>query len=673
MGAREMDIEAKTIEDALTIAEKAFGVDKSQIEVEVLDRGQPGFLGILERPVMIRATILRPDEDDVDTGEDQTGETTCDGTVEIRDGKLYIQDPVGSGNPAIIIPTSEVILTVNDSIVTEPKPVTEKDKVEISLTKRVYPADITIEVSEDCLTAYVKVTPEITVNKKLEDQAPQSILELKVLCHEERVNTVTASEIEENLKSKGVVFGLNYNAIKQAAEKADGMPEVVAVGKPVQQGKNGFIEYLFQSDPVEIAYDENERIDYWERYIFPSVKEGDVLAVLHPPTPGIPGIKITGEEIPPDPVFDDVLRAKEGVRISDDGRQAIATMAGRPVKEDGNTPYLKITQLMTHSGDVNLSTGNLRFWGDLLILGNVTGGMEVSALGDITIKGNVAGAIIRAGSRVICQGNVIKSQIYSGGLIALYDKLASLVGDLEKLMDQIIRETDEIHRHLINTKKLELQPDGHTENNVINRIISLVIKQKKKPINAFIEECTTVLDTAILPFPPVIEELLQSVKDLIGSPKDQARLSLDILKGILEKSRGVNELLVSLPDRNNDIVCKYVQNSVLETTGSIQITDKGGFYSTLTAEGDISVHGVFRGGEILAKGDVLVNEAGSPGPSSGDVKIKVSEGSTIKIRKGFPETILQVGNRFHILKKEEKALKVHLGTEGNIDLGTFRT
>jgi len=173
------------------------------------------------------------------------------------------------------------------------------------------------------------------------------------------------------------------------------------------------VEYLFDSDPVEIVYDEDERVDYWERYVFPSVKEGDVLAVLHLPVPGVPGMMVTGKAIAPDPVYEDMLRVKDGVRISDDGREAIATIAGRPLIEDQGMKYLRVTQLMTHPGDVDMASGNLRFHGDLQILGNVTEGMQVSALGDVTVKGNVTGAVIRAGSRVICQGSVIQSQIYA--------------------------------------------------------------------------------------------------------------------------------------------------------------------------------------------------------------------------------------------------------------------
>ena len=167
---------------------------------------------------------------------------------------------------------------------------------------------------------------------------------------------------------------------------------------------------------------------------------------------------------------------------------------------------------------------------------------------------------------------------------------------------------------------------------------------------------------------PGSSSLQQTLTDNVGNPDCY---SLEALEDILEKKQEVTYLLESLPDRPNDIVCNYVQNSILEAAGDINVTDKGGFYSNLRAGRDVSVRGVFRGGEILADGNVSVNEAGSPGVSSGDVKIKVAGESTVKIHKAFPETIVQVGNRSHYVKKEQACLKVQLGTNGDIVLETF--
>lgn len=669
MDAKEMIIRGKTVQDALLIARETLGVDEDQLQVEVLGEGQQGFLGLLRRPAVIRVTVHPPNQSHICQNQDNRPD--CDGTVEVRYGALYVCDAIGNGKPAVITPTPEVILRVNGVTVIELIPIHENDEIELDFQEEVYPAQIEIEIPDDCLTAHVKVTPQITIYNKLMDQDSQSMLELLTESHEVQTKTITPDQIKKALKDKGVVFGLDHSAIGEASEAADGVSKIVARGKPVQQGRNGFVEYLFDSDPVKIVYDEDERADYWERYIFPSVKKGDVLAVLHPADPGVVGMKVTGEEIPPEPVYEDVIRAKDGVKISDNGQEAIATISGRPLIEGSGITYLRVTQLMTHPGDVDMTSGNLRFWGDLLILGNVTGGMQVSALGDVTVKGNVTGATIRAGSKVVCQGSVIKSEITAGGLTTLYNQLASLVGELGTLIDDTIREATEVHEHLLSSKELRTGSDGRLDQSAMAGIVRLIIKKKAKSIETLINEYSVTLDTTDLPFPPVINEFIQTIKELTDNAGNPDCYSLEALGGILEKKQEVTYLLESLPDRPNDIVCNYVQNSNFEAAGDINVTDKGGFYSNLRAGRDVSVRGVFRGGEILADGNVSVNEAGSPRVSSGDVKIKVAGESTVKIHKAFPETIVQVGNRSHYVKKEQACLKVQLGTNGDIVLETF--
>ncbi len=61
MTTEEMIIRGRTVEDALLIAKTTFEVDENQLEVEVLDEGQQGFLGFLERPAVIRVAVLQPD------------------------------------------------------------------------------------------------------------------------------------------------------------------------------------------------------------------------------------------------------------------------------------------------------------------------------------------------------------------------------------------------------------------------------------------------------------------------------------------------------------------------------------------------------------------------------------------------------------------------------------
>ncbi|MGE5585456.1 MAG: DUF342 domain-containing protein [Bacillota bacterium] len=564
----------------------------------------------------------------------------------------------------MVIPTPGVVLRVNGVVVHSPRPISQDDEVDVETVDEVRSPRVEVEVSDDGFIARVKVTPQVTVRHELLDQDPQNVLQLVTRSHEERAKVITAGQIEDALKAKGVTFGLDHEEIRRAADAADGISRVVARGEPVQEGRNGFVEYLFNWKPTEIVYEEEERADYWERYAYPSVKEGDVLAELHPPVPGTPGKTVTGEVVLPRPVREAMLRAKDGVKLSEDGRKAVAVIAGRPVLEGRWAPYLRVVRLMVHPGNIDIKSGNVHFWGDLLILGNVTEGAEVCAHGDITIIGDATGAVLRAGGKVVCRGNLIGSRVQAGGLKSLYSRLAPILNDLEKILDWIIQETTRIQQHPSNRVRLKKGD--------INRVVRLLIERKKNELDAIATEYTTALQAADLPFPPAIRELVQDIAGITLGPVGRTEPIPDDLKSILEKKEEVDYLLDSLPDQPGDILCSYAQNSVLEASGSITVTNEGCFHSTLRSGKQVEVKGVFRGGEIYALGSVFVKEAGSPGLSAGKVKIRVAEQSSVRILKVYPETTVQVGGRSHTLDREADSVRVYLGPKGNLKVETSR-
>ncbi|MGE5587959.1 MAG: flagellar assembly protein A [Clostridia bacterium] len=662
MGSKEVVVRGRTVEDARLIASKTLKVDESQLRIEVVSRGRKGFFGFFKRPAAIRVTVVPQKKSQ--EGQNCGYEPELDGTAGVSEGRLRVWGPRGKGEPAVVIPTSGVILRVNGVVVHSPRPISQDDEVDIETVEEVHSARVEVEISDDGFIASVRVSQQVTIRHELMDQGPQNVLQLLTRRHEERAKVITPAQIEEALKAKGVTVGLDYEEILRAADAADGIPRVVARGEPVKEGRNGFVEYLFNRKPTEIVHEEEERADYWERYVYPSVKEGDVLAVLHPPVPGTPGKKVTGEMVMPRPVSEAVLRVKDGVKLSEDGRRAVAVIAGRPVLEGRWVPYLRVVRLMVHSGNIDIKSGNVRFWGDLLILGNVTEGAEVSAHGDITIIGDATGAALRAGGKVVCRGNLIGSRVHAGGLKSLYSRLAPILNDLQEILGWIIQETTRIQQHPSNRRRLKKGD--------INRIVRLFIERKKKELDAIATEYTIALQAADLPFPPAIRELVQDIARITLGPVGRTEPIPDDLKSILEKKEEVDYLLDSLPDQPGDILCSYVQNSVLEASGSIIVTNEGCFDSTLRSGKQVEVKGVFRGGKIQAMGSVFVKEAGSPGLSAGKVKIKAAEQSTIRILKVYPETTVQVGGRSHVFDKEGGSVRVYLGPKGDLTIEAFR-
>jgi len=59
-----LEVSAKTVEDAVELALKELGVPREQVEVEVLKKGKPGFLGLGSEEATVRVTKLPSEEAD---------------------------------------------------------------------------------------------------------------------------------------------------------------------------------------------------------------------------------------------------------------------------------------------------------------------------------------------------------------------------------------------------------------------------------------------------------------------------------------------------------------------------------------------------------------------------------------------------------------------------------
>lgn len=655
MCSKDSRDEGRSLEEARLAAVRPLESEADQAWSEVFDEGRRGHLDVSEPLVASRMNLQNTPDG---LGGNDGVKQDVDGMVEVKNGKVRVYDPCGRGHPAVVIPAQGVVLRVNGVAVHGPQQVWEGERVELELLEEVHPAGVEVDISEDGFTASIKVTPQITVRYELIDQEPKNTLQLLTKRHVVEVKMITLADVEAALREKGVVFGIDRQEIIQAVSLADGRPRVVARGEPVQEGRDGWIECHFHNEPVKVVYEDDSNVNYWERYIIPSVAEGDVLAVVHPPVLGVPGRKVTGETVEPHSVREVTLRVKDGVVLEDNGRRAVAAVAGRPVLEGAREPCLKIEKVLVHPSDVDFKSGNLNFGGDLLILGSVKEGMRVLAKGDITVMGNITGAIVNAGGRVVCRGKIINSRVSAGGLRSFYSRISPLLKNLGNRLDEIVKEAVRIYRHASN--------EGKVNDANFTKIIKLLVEKRKKEIVELSTRCAAVMNEAELPFPPVIKEFTQEIKELLNVLNYLGCSDAEIkekLKRVLYRKDEITSLLGSIPEQPGDLICSYVQNSVLNAGGSIVLTSDGGYFSNLAAGKDVRVRGVFRGGEISASGSVYVDEVGSPGLSGGKAKIRVDEDAAVYLYKVYPETTVQVGGRFYCFDSERNNVKVFLNDD----------
>ena len=214
---------------------------------------------------------------------------------------------------------------------------------------------------------------------------------------------MTAQEVINDLELRGIKCGILTDAIEGFFKRREYCEDIlVAEGKAPVQGKNAYIEYKFNTDKkAKPTLNEDGSVDFFHLNILNHCDKGDVLAILHPEEPGLPGENLFGEVIQPAEVRKTALKYGRNIDLSEDGTVLTAQVSGHVDLVQG-TVFVS-DELAVEN--VDTSTGNIDYDGNVLINGNVATNFQVRARGDIVVKGVVEGAVLEAdGNIVIARG-----------------------------------------------------------------------------------------------------------------------------------------------------------------------------------------------------------------------------------------------------------------------------
>jgi uncharacterized protein (DUF342 family) len=126
------------------------------------------------------------------------------------------------------------------------------------------------------------------------------------------------------------------------------------------------------------------------------------------PREGVPGIDVYGLTVMPEKTKEAVpIPMGKGTVMSDDGLHLLADESGQLLILEGK---INISPQLEIQGDVNNSTGNIEFNGEVTVRGNVTSGFTVKAKGNIEVGGVCEAAIL-----ISENGSIILSGGAQGG------------------------------------------------------------------------------------------------------------------------------------------------------------------------------------------------------------------------------------------------------------------
>lgn len=266
------------------------------------------------------------------------------------------------------------------------------------------------------------------------------------------------------LNEQKVVFGIQEERIRDALLPPNwGHRMIIAQGQAPMEGQPARLEYRFPLPGQKLApkIDDKGNADYHNVGLINNISRGELLVLKTPAEPGNPGYNVLGEPIPPKPGKDLLMPRGKNTVANQENTQLFAALDGHVSLVGGKIVVSPVYQL---EGDVDFSTGDIDFIGNVVVNGAVTSGFKIRAAGDIEIRGfienaevtadgsiqvhgGITGGVkclvkagenlqarfvensrIEAGKDIFIREAIMQSQVKAGGNVKVMDKRAIIVG-----------------------------------------------------------------------------------------------------------------------------------------------------------------------------------------------------------------------------------------------------
>lgn len=220
---------------------------------------------------------------------------------------------------------------------------------------------------------------------------------------------LSAGELLSAIGAAGVTFGVDQDFVSTIPGLNDRYFHVfhIAQGQPAVPGTDGVVTDLFPREATrKFPVDEFNRVDFTASSSTQNVEKDQEICHIAPPTPGLPGRTVTDQAIPTRDGVPAVPPMGRNTLLNEDGSALIAGRAGG-LEFSGRA--FQVNPLLDIAGNVDYSTGNINFLGDVHVHGDVCSGFTVRAMGNIQVDGVVESCTIEAGGDVVLtkgvQGN----------------------------------------------------------------------------------------------------------------------------------------------------------------------------------------------------------------------------------------------------------------------------
>lgn len=214
-------------------------------------------------------------------------------------------------------------------------------------------------------------------------------------------------EILDIIHTKGVVYGILHQRISELVRNFSNNqypeePVIIAEGITARDGENGFVKLLFNTETsLKPQQNPDGSVDYKNINIINTVVEKQKLAELVPPTSGVAGKNISGQTLPCTDGTAVSLPTGQNTVIDPQDPNLLLSATDGFVRYVNST--IEVSEGLVIPGDVDFSTGHIRYGKNVEISGDVKSGFNVECGGDLQVNGTIEDSKITIGGNLLCR------------------------------------------------------------------------------------------------------------------------------------------------------------------------------------------------------------------------------------------------------------------------------
>ncbi|MBQ7776964.1 MAG: DUF342 domain-containing protein [Lachnospiraceae bacterium] len=337
---------------------------------------------------------------------------------------------------------------------------------------------------------------------------------------------LSVEEFVKDLRFRNIIYGLQIQNMQEYfAEREYCKDILVAKGKEVIQGKNAYIEYLFNTDVhARPTVREDGSVDFFNLNAINHCSKGQVLARIIPEEKGHHGRNILGERFEAIAVKPTVFRYGRNIQVSEDRLSLISMVDGHVALVDDKVFVSDVYEVE----NVDNATGNIEYEGSVQINGNVISNFSVTAKGNVIVNGVVEGATITAGGNIIIargMNGMTKGKLVAGGNI-----IAKFLENATAEADGYIQTESILHSNVMAGAYIEVNGKrGFITGGHVVAAEKLIVKTLGAQLGA-----PTIVEVGVNP--KIKEEYQQLQKD-IGEIQKVLSSTRSILSSYSEKTK----------------------------------------------------------------------------------------------------------------------------------------